>query len=77
MDRMALSQGSSVGGGNANVTIHNGLLGLVGEAGEMDREATMFFGEEEWVEKQHLGEGEGKSEVRFRCVWEGELDGTR
>jgi len=77
MDRMALSQGSSVGGGNANVTIHNGLLGLVGEAGEMDREATMFFGEEEWVEKQHLGEGEGKSEVRFKCVWEGELDGTR
>ena len=60
-----------------NLTIHNGLLGLVGEAGEMDREATMFFGEEEWVEKQHLGEGEGKSEVKFNCVWEGELDGTR
>lgn len=89
MDRMALSQGSSIGGnggGNPNLTtIHNGLL--LGDTGlglgEMDREATLFLGEEEWVEKLHLGAGQGgqreevTSEIRFECVWEGELDGTR
>ncbi|GAA5959418.1 hypothetical protein JCM3765_006597 [Sporobolomyces pararoseus] len=83
MDRMALSQGSSVGGaggGGAPTSslLHTGMLFSGGIETLMDREATVYLGEEEWVDQigKRNWEGEERSEWKFTKIWEGDLDGT-
>ncbi|GAA5993657.1 hypothetical protein JCM5350_003049 [Sporobolomyces pararoseus] len=85
MDRMALSQGSSVGGGGgggvapSSTLLHTGMLLSGGIETLMDREATVYLGEEEWVDqigRRNWEGGEESSEWKFTRVWEGDLDGT-
>ncbi|GAA6008355.1 hypothetical protein JCM11491_004446 [Sporobolomyces phaffii] len=99
MDRMALSQGSSLGGGGppTTTTIHSGL-GLAGGGGPggggdvLDREATVYLGEGEWIDKVLGGPAaatafaaggrargravESNHSVEWTRVWQGDLDGT-
>jgi hypothetical protein len=89
MDRMALSQGSSVGagggGGGSTMMLHAGMLlggglGLGGVEALMDREATVYLGEEDWADqvgRRGAYDGESASDWVMKKVWEGDLDGTR
>ncbi|GAA6064503.1 hypothetical protein JCM10212_001811 [Sporobolomyces blumeae] len=81
MDRMALSQGSSVGGGPGgppggigNVTLNGNGVGLGFGGGDMDREATMFVDEQEWATRNERRGA--RSEVRWHAIWEGDLAGS-
>ncbi|GAA5931103.1 anaphase promoting complex subunit 1 [Sporobolomyces koalae] len=78
MDRMALSQGSSVGGvvpPTLSTTPGRGGAGGDLLLSMMDREATMYLGEDEWVDKNHHVRSPGvEIDSTFTCIWQGDLE---